>query len=75
MDYDGVQGMNDFDYEKTELRIRVAQLEQELADEREAHARTSELLMTGEVLRDKMMLTAILGGTFNDIRAECRPES
>jgi hypothetical protein len=47
------------------LRQRIIQLEEELLAERDAHNRTLDLLMSGEALREKLMITAILSGAFN----------
>jgi hypothetical protein len=46
------------------LRQRIIQLERELQDERVAHNRTMDLLMSGEALREKLMITAIMSGAF-----------
>jgi len=47
------------------LRQRVLELEKELADERARSNRSTDLMMAGEALRNKMMVQAILGGAFS----------
>lgn len=57
--------MTDSNNTEYRLRQRIAQLETELQEERDAHNRTLNLLESGEALREKMMLTAIMAGAFN----------
>ena len=55
----------DLNMENLYLRKRLLELEQQLKDEKARHKLTSDLLMRGEALREQVMFTAILSGTFS----------
>lgn len=46
------------------LRDRIAELERDLQQERNASNRSVALLMAGEALREKTTVRAIIGGSF-----------
>lgn len=56
-----------FENEAAYWKSRALKAERALELECENHARTSELMMTGEALRAKLMVKAILSGAFNEL--------